>query len=251
MSESERVVCGKHGSTPITYACRHLAAGVATGFHFDDGDRSDRWPDAWCDLCEEQRVAVGGWTDDLTLAMIKILCTHCWESARARNERIPPLARGKAVQLSKDEQRQLVAGATQQLNRAQEAADAKWGFLTFPRWDFDSDNRTVTFSERGSRRLIANVRMVGSYSTKSSSFQWAWVLYDHDEPMIDGIVDLPAFGEVRGIERLTTNYWDCDIVEGWEMTAVAAYLLGCEAVYRAPFDNLYWFMLLSGFRKVT
>ena len=107
--------------------------------------------------------AVGGWTDDLTLALIKILCTHCWESARARNERIPPLARGKAVQLSKDEQRQ-IAGATQQLNRVQEAADTKWRFLTFPRWDFDSDNRTVTFSERESRRLIANVRMVGSYS---------------------------------------------------------------------------------------
>lgn len=32
---------------------------------------------------------------------------------------------------------------------------------------------------------------------------------------------------------------------------VAAYLLSCEAVYRAPFDNLYWFMLLSGFREVT
>ena len=34
------------------------------------------------------------------------------------------------------------------------------------------------------------------------------------------------------------------------MTAVAAYLLDCEAVYRAPFDNLYWFMLLSGFREL-
>jgi hypothetical protein len=56
---------------------------------------------------------------------------------------------------------------------------------------------------------------------------------------------------VRGIERLTTNYWDCDIVEGWEMTAIAAYVLGCEAVYRAPFDDLYWFMLLSGFRETT
>lgn len=94
MSESEEVVCGKHGSTPITYACRHLASGVACGFHCDDGDPTDRWPDAWCDACEEQRSAAGGWTDELTMPVIKILCTHCWESARANNERVPPLARG-------------------------------------------------------------------------------------------------------------------------------------------------------------
>jgi hypothetical protein len=35
------------------------------------------------------------------------------------------------------------------------------------------------------------------------------------------------------------------------MTAIAAYVLGCEAVYRAPFDDLYSFMLLSGFRAVS
>ena len=181
--------------------------------------------------------------------MIKILCTHCWEAARARNERVPPLARGKAVQLSPDEQTRLSTGATEQLQRKQDAADAKWQFLSLPRWNFDDGQRTLTFSDNERRRLVADVRMVGSYSTTSNSFQWSWALYDEDEPKIDGIRDLPAFGEVRGIDRLTTNKWDCDIVDGWEMTAIAGYLLGCEAVYRAPFDHLYWFMLLSGFRE--
>lgn len=251
MSESDQVVCGKHGSTPITYACRHLASGVACGFHCDEADPDDRWPDAWCDGCEEQRVAAGGWTDELTLAVIKILCTHCWESARMRNEHVPALARGKTVQLSDDEQHRLIAGATAQLKSVQDAADKKWRFLTFPRWNFDAERRTVTFSGKDGRRLVADVRMVGSYAEKSSSFQWSWVLYDCDEPMIDGVAELPAFGEVRGIERLTTNYWDCEIVEAWEMTAIAAYVLGCEAVYRAPFDDLYWFMLLSNLREAA
>ena len=251
MSASDEVVCGKHGQTPATFACRHLASGVACGFHCDDTDPATDWPDAWCDGCEAQRIAAGGWTDELTLAVIKVLCTHCWESARARNERVPALARGQTAQLSLDEQRSLIAGATEHLRAVQDEADKKWRFLTFPRWDFDADRRTVTFSGNGSRRLVADVRLVGSYATKSSSFQWSWVLYAHDEPMIDGIVDLPAFGEVRGIERLTTRYWDCEIVEAWEMTAIAAHILGCDAVYRAPFADLYWFMLLSDFREVT
>src|SRR5664279_5442867 len=93
------VVCGRHGSTPVTYACRHVASGVGCGFHFAEGNQT-RWPDAWCDGCEEQQRAAGGWTDELTIAFVKILCTHCWEAARARNERVPPLARGIASRLT-------------------------------------------------------------------------------------------------------------------------------------------------------
>jgi hypothetical protein len=249
MSESEELTCGEHGSTPTTYACRHLATGIACGFHFDDGDPSDRWPDAWCDACEEQRLAAGGWTDELTVALVKVLCTHCWEAARARNERIPALARGKAARLTEDEQERFIAAAAEYLKRTQDAAQARWKIGQFARWDFDDAKRTVTFSDDGVPRLIADVRMVGSYSTKSSTFQWSWVLYDDDEPMIQGVVDLPGFGEVRGIEKLTTNWWECEIGEAWDMTAVAAYLVGCDAVYRAPFDDLFWFMLLSNLRE--
>lgn len=251
MSESETVVCGRHGTTPVTFACRHVGAGVACGFHVDDEDPTNRWPDAWCDACEERRLADGGWTDEFTMEVIKVLCTHCWEHARDRNQHVPPLARGKRARLTEEEQLRLIAGASEQLKRTQAAAEAKWRFKKLPRWDFDHEERTLTFSEQSTPRLIADVRMVGSYSTKSNSFQWSWVLYDHDEPMIEGVDELPAFGEVRGIERLTTNYWDCEIVEAWEMTGIAGYLLGCDAVYRAPFDDLYWFMLLSRFREIT
>ena len=33
------------------------------------------------------------------------------------------------------------------------------------------------------------------------------------------------------------------------MTAVAGYLLGCQGVYRADFDDRFWFMLLSNWRQ--
>jgi hypothetical protein len=240
MSDSEEVICGEHGNTPVTFACRHLASGVACGFHCSTENPDDRWPDAWCDACEEQ--------PKLGAEVIKILCTHCWEAARARNERVPTLARGQRAALTKKEQQRLFTGATEQLQRVQDAANAKWKFMEHPRWDFDAEQRTLTFSDRGEPRVIADIRLVGSYSTKSDSFQWSWAMYGRDDPMIDGISDLPAFGEVRGIERMTTKHWKCDVVDGWEMTAIAALLLGCEGVYRAPFDDLYWFMLLSGFR---
>jgi hypothetical protein len=239
MSKSEEVICGEHGNTPVTFACRHLVSGVACGFHCSTEDPNDRWPDAWCDACDE--------LNEIGADLIKILCTHCWEAARARNERVPKLARGKRAALTKQERQKFIAHATQQAQRQQDATDAKWSFLKLPRWHFDDNRKTLTFSD-DERRVIADVRLVGSYSTKSNSFQWSWALQVDGEPEIDDMSQLPAFGEVRGIKRLTRKRWDCEIGEGWEMTAIAAHLLGCEGVYRAPFDHLYWFMLLGGFR---
>ncbi len=68
---------------------------------------------------------------------------------------------------------------------------------------------------------------------------------------VTGMSDLEGFGEVRGIERLTKSWWECDQQEGWEMTALAAYLFGCDLAYRAPFDDTYWYMLLSNARVVV
>ena len=97
--------------------------------------------------------------------------------------------------------------------------------------------------------MIADVCMVGSYSTRSDTFQWAWVLYDAGDPLIVGVAGLPALGEVRGLEQLTINGWPCEIDDAWAMTSLAALVLGAEAVYRAPMsDDLTWFMLLSGLR---
>jgi hypothetical protein len=65
-----------------------------------------------------------------------------------------------------------------------------------------------------------------------------------------------TFGEVRGVEQLTTPYFTRDEATGWQMTSVDACLLGAEAMYRAPMRNstsetveLYGFMLLSNFRR--
>lgn len=252
MSDSETVVCGTHGPTRSTFACRHLASGVGCGFHADDSDPADAWPDAWCDQCDELQARSGGWPEDLPRGLIQLLCTHCWETARARNEAVPALARGPAATLIPDEQAALIHGAVHQLEAVQAAAEARWGLGGYARWDFDDAARTLTFSDAQGPRVIADVRMVGSYSTRSDTFQWAWVLYDAGDPLIEGVAGLPAFGEVRGLEQLTINGWPCEIDDAWAMTALAALVLGAEGAYRAPMsEDLYWFMLLSGLRAVA
>src|SRR5689334_3732152 len=102
VSDSRHVTCGTHGETPATFACRHLTSGVACGYHCSADDPADQWPDAWCDLCEEAFQAEGGEWNDVSekVADIKLMCAHCYDSARARNVRPPPHARGACTRLT-------------------------------------------------------------------------------------------------------------------------------------------------------
>ncbi len=250
----EEVVCGRHGSTPLTFACRHAAGGIACGFWIAPPDPEYGRPDATCDLCNE-RMQAGLEIDSKDLV---ILCTHCWDEARARNEVVPNLARGKSARLTDDEQHRLIHHAVHQLQATQERAHSRWGIgldtnaKTFMRWDFDADARSLTFSDGGESRVIAQVQMVGTYARKSGTFQWSWHTYgDRCAPLVGGLADLEGFGEVRGIERLQKAWWECEPNEGWEMTALAGYLSGCDAAYRAPFDDVDGFMLLTNMRSVV
>jgi len=53
----------------------------------------------WCDWCEERLDTADEWTAELDADM-RLVCTHCFANARERNERVPELARGRAVKLA-------------------------------------------------------------------------------------------------------------------------------------------------------
>jgi hypothetical protein len=141
--------------------------------------------------------------------------------------------------------------ATHEIQRLQEASQNRWGWNAMANWNFDDKASTLTFSDRTRPSIIADVRLVGSYSTKTSTFQWAWQTFDECASEARDIARLCIFGEVRGLSKLTTPNWKCDEAEGWAMASLAGYVLGTDALYRAPFDHQRWFMLLSNLRHAT
>jgi hypothetical protein len=243
------VVC-EHGETPPTFVCRHVAEGVACGFHAGDPTPKNPWPDAWCDSCDEAFQAAGGkWTKQSESGLeIKLLCTYCYDEARERNATIPPLARGAAVTLSNREAGKLFHHAVHHAQDLQERSDKRWHWQEMAHWNFEPDERRITFRDPSRATLVADIRTVGSYSTRTKTFQWAWQTYEVGSAEARDSLMLRTFGEVRGVRTLTTANWECDEAEGWEMTALAAYLLDADAVYRVPQDHLFWFVLLSNWR---
>lgn len=247
---SERVECARHGTTPITFACRHVAAGIACGFHHSTTDINAE-PMGWCDLCDENLAVAGEWSDAL-LHDMKVICTQCWDNARTLNAAVPPLARGTLATLDSAERAQFLAAARAHLATIQDRAKGRWNLagagVAGERWDYSEVRRTITFSGAGGAHATASVRMIGSYATSSKSFQWAPALFDPHDPVVAGIAELRAFGEVRGITELTRSWWECGLASAWDMAAIASYIVGGEAVYRAPMEDVYWFMLLDDIR---
>ncbi len=253
MRESRHVVCGRHGETPATFACLHVTRGVSCGFHASAEDPDEKWPDAWCDLCDEVLQAAGGEWNEISekQAAIQVMCTHCYEHAREHNRRVPPLARGAAARLTEDEVSRLIHHAVHAVQAIQEASDRRWRWRDMARWEFDDKASTLTFTNPKRPTVIADVRLVGSYSTRSGTFQWAWQTYEDAAPAAAAVSRLRVFGDVRGVSGLTTPNIKCDENHAWEMAYLAGYILGCEGLYRAPFDDQRWFMLLSQWRMVN
>lgn len=247
MGRQKDIVCKLHGPAPVALACRHLATGVACGFHTGPGD--DSHPDAWCDRCDEQLATGGEWTIEMTRqADMSITCTYCYDLAKQRNRDLPAHTRGKRAALSADEHRKLADYATERIATTQETARDKWHFDAYARWDFDDEARTLSFADPERSTLVADVRLVGLFAPAANTWSWAWSTHPAGGLLVAGIESLRAFGDVRGLKQLTTTDWNAKLADGWEMTALAGYLLGCEGVYRADFDDKFWFLLLANWR---
>lgn len=249
----ERVKCAAHGDSAATFACRHLCDGVSCGYHCSDTDDRDPWPDAWCDHCEAARAREGGWNDASEgEAQIRLQCSTCYEHARERNRRIPPpIVQGQLV-TDAATRRNLIDEASRTTKISQAKTEEAFGIGTHERWGADYAKAQFTLGSSQAISVVAEMQVVGTFAKRSNSWLWSWANDSMEPNLYSEIARLRTFGEVRGIATLADPYLESvEEVDGWELTSVARYVLGWDAVYRAPMDRRYLFMLLRNFRRTT
>lgn len=54
-----------------------------------------------------------------------------------------------------------------------------------------------------------------------------------------------AHGEERRFLKLACAYWSAEEEDGWQMAAVAVYLLSAKGAYRSPDDHSFTFMVMT------
>lgn len=245
-STHDPIQCIRHGVSDATFMCHHLHHGVACGFHQADSD--DPWPDAWCDACHDRFERSGGWTHD-NEPQISAVCRHCYEECRQRNETVQRVRRGELAMPPRRYEK-LLATASEWSIARQERAKATYGIDARPAWFYDGERRVMRFYDPAGTTggVLADVDIVGTFSVKTSTFMWRWANDGASDEERARMSPVRVFGEVRGFSRLTEECWEGTQLDAWDVTRIAAYLLGAEGLYRAPSDNLYLFMVLRRFR---
>jgi len=167
-----------------------------------------------------------------------MLCERCYEIARERNWRQDTQAYDR-----------LVVDATAYLNAKQAALRAEFRVGQYERYDWDQEKGQLVFSQGGHARVVADIQFVGSISNVSDTWLWAWA----NESFLDGVRadvrKVRRYGDDHHFLRLAAARWKATEVDGWEMTAIAAFLLRAQGAYRSPHERGSTFIMLNDIRR--
>jgi len=127
--------------------------------------------------------------------------------------------------------------ATEYLRSANDKNKRLFGIDDYARCEYDLFRNEIWWSDLNDPKVRAKVTIVGSISTKSDTWLWAWANPHFKDVEIGAIAAVSGFGEREGITKLTEEKWSAEEVDGWEMTSVSARLLEAQGAYRSPSDS--------------
>src|SRR5262245_41641342 len=144
---------------------------------------------------------------------------------------------------------EFLADAMDYLKTQRDRLEKEFGLGHWERYDYDQEAGIITFSSGGKVGVIADMQVVGSTSKSSGTWLWSW-----DNPSIlpsvkDQVLQVRAYGEEQAFEKLTDPKWPGDEHDGWEMTAITAFILRAEGGYRSPSDNGALFLVMQNVRR--
>ncbi len=139
--------------------------------------------------------------------------------------------------------------AVHSLKHLNEKCFEEFGVSKWPRYDYDVEKETLTFAENDVPKVKASIQVVGTTSNKAKNWLWGWANAHFPSHSAAKIQAVRSFGETNGIKQLTEPYWPDDEYHGWEMTAIAAQIVGAKAAYRCPGNDgfIYFAIMDIGF----
>ena len=131
------------------------------------------------------------------------------------------------------------------LKLLQDKFQAEYDLNWYENWFYNQATGLLTFNT-GDTELNFRYFSVGSFSTKSNTWKWAW---DNDTTL-DNVKQqseaIREFGLQSNFAKLTDGYFTSDEIEAWEFAAIAAKLTNGIGVYRPVSDDyLQLFMVIT------
>lgn len=117
----------------------------------------------------------------------------------------------------------------------------------WPRYDYDLEAGTLTFSDAKGPRVVATIQIAGSVSVQAGDWLWAWANPHWPDGVCEDALSIRRHGEEHGILELVEQHAQAanPMQLAWELTAVAVRLTGAKGAYRAPDANTPLFLLIK------
>jgi hypothetical protein len=122
----------------------------------------------------------------------------------------------------------------------------KYDLNNYENWFYDQVTGLLTFST-GDNEVNFKYFQVGSYSTKSNTWKWAWDNEHTLENVKNESLLIKEFGQQSGFEKLTQGYFPSNEIEAWEFAAIGNKLSNAVGVYRPENNGLQIFMVVKEF----
>jgi len=139
---------------------------------------------------------------------------------------------------------------------AETLTEQKWtleGRLVQPWISELKSNWARTETARRERKCVVDLTGVtfidkSGTSISGGTWLWGWANESLTPRVTTQLAKVRAFGEAENISELTNAELPDDEYLGWEMTAVAAKLLGAKGAYRCPGKNGFVYVVYSSIR---
>jgi hypothetical protein len=116
---------------------------------------------------------------------------------------------------------------------------------SYKRWFYDHSIGAFHFKSDNGRNLYFKYIDVGSYSTKTNTWNWSWNNKTTPKHVTRALEKVKFFGIENHFEQLTNGLIDGDEYTGWEMTAISSKLLSTIGAYRVPHEHLFIYFIFT------
>ncbi len=144
--------------------------------------------------------------------------------------------------------------AMEELERKQENLKSEYGFGDYSRWWFEqSTSKLQFFDDNDVLCLETDIIDIGSYSSKSSTWLWAWANVSVLPTLRQESEKLKELSKITGYQ-LFEDYHTFHVDENmaWELAALSVKQLNAKGCYRAPSSTgeNYSFLAIINLRRI-
>ena len=147
--------------------------------------------------------------------------------------------------MASEDFREYLTIAHDYLTNQQDICRNKYGLSTYQRWFYDQKTGLLEFFNGDTLKLRISYQEVGTISKVSNTWLWAWANPNLEEGIKTQSLRVKEFGRKENFDRLTKRKWVADEVDGWEMTAIMAYVINAKGAYRMPGEKVFSFVVFE------